>query len=335
MNVTSRREPQPLRSLGNPYLQRTPRTSPGQATKMATTPVQQQKKTQQKRNRKTKPPVGVKLIVRLLPPSLEPQDFWSQCPLKPMTVLAKYYVKGHYSSMTFKQPVHSRAYVQFKTAEDADVFANAVKCMEFEDSQEKMTPVVINSLYEKIPVEEPKAEGFEETAEYKMFLKLEADPNGRTSGSILDVKTKSEAKAAKSTKEGEGKREKKESKKGEKKEASKKKEAPKPKEKKKKDMVIKEKKERDPKDTTTDKPKPTPKPKSKPKNKPKSKSNSPASAGNDEEAKLKPKPRPRKPKAQKASTSTADAVPKILKREAKPAEPKSKPVLQRGETCEV
>jgi regulator of nonsense transcripts 3 len=295
MDISSRREPTRVR----PHRTKDQSQSNNKELKPA-----KEKKTSKKRS--PRQPIGVKLVVRLLPPNLEPEKFWKDAHVNPSQLVGRYFIKGHYSAKPYKLPVYSRAYLAFKTSEFADSFANSLKNVAFQDDKESLIPMITKSLYEKIQLEVPILKGFEEMPEYQRFLKWYNGEAERPE-SLLVVKKSKEAKEGKDTRVLLKKDSKKEPKKETKKKDSKKEQKPKEK-----------------KDSVRDSKKKEPKPKPKLK----SKSNSPKPEAKDtkqkkpdsKEKKDRPK-RTRKPKTETTESSKT----KVLKRATGSEPPKPKP----------
>lgn len=92
--------------------------------------------------------VGVKLVLRLLPPNLTKEQFTAT--LEPVManfaqnhVVDWYYVQGHYSSKFYAEPVYSRCYFVFETMEHLKDFVAKVRPIKFVDDKDNTTRAVI------------------------------------------------------------------------------------------------------------------------------------------------------------------------------------------------
>lgn len=86
-------------------------------------------------------PPGVKLILRLLPPTLTKEQFLET--LKPVVgdlsswqLLNWYYVQGYYTSKIFAEPVYSRCYFIFSHMDELKKFAHLVEPITFVDDKD-------------------------------------------------------------------------------------------------------------------------------------------------------------------------------------------------------
>lgn len=88
-----------------------------------------------------RPPPGVKLVLRLLPPTLTKEQFLDT--LKPVVgdlsswqLLRWYYVQGYYTSKIFAEPVYSRCYFIFFNMDQLKNFAQLVEPLTFIDDKD-------------------------------------------------------------------------------------------------------------------------------------------------------------------------------------------------------
>lgn len=156
-----------------------------------------------RRERGTKrPPPGVKLVLRLLPPTLSRDQFletlepavgdFSQWPL-----LRWYYVQGYYTSKIFAEPVYSRCYFIFENMEYLKKFAQLVEPLSFEDDKDNSAKAVlkISSYCESYDAESQKPSrtgaALEGTLEndifFQTFLKSMKLMEGSSEYSYTDV----------------------------------------------------------------------------------------------------------------------------------------------------
>ncbi|CAR26254.1 hypothetical protein ZYGR_0H00620 [Zygosaccharomyces rouxii] len=102
-----------------------------------------------RRDRGTKRgPPGVKLILRLLPPTLTKDQFLET--LKPVVgdlsswqLLRWYYVQGYYTSKIFAEPVYSRCYFIFSNMDQLKHFAQLVEPLTFVDDKDNSAKAVL------------------------------------------------------------------------------------------------------------------------------------------------------------------------------------------------
>lgn len=92
--------------------------------------------------------VGVKLVLRLLPPNLTKEQFTAtlESVMANYTqnhVLDWYYVQGHYSSKFYAEPVYSRCYFVFETMDNLKDFVAKVRPIKFIDDKDNATCAVI------------------------------------------------------------------------------------------------------------------------------------------------------------------------------------------------
>lgn len=92
--------------------------------------------------------IGVKLVLRLLPPDLSQDQFLEA--IKPEVggfadggVLEWYYVKGYYPQKLGMKPVYSRCYFIFGSTEQLQRFANKVRPIKFIDDKDNATNAVM------------------------------------------------------------------------------------------------------------------------------------------------------------------------------------------------
>lgn len=91
--------------------------------------------------------VGVKLVLRLLPPDLSQDQFLET--IKPEVgefsdcgVLEWYYVRGHYPQKLSTRPVYSRCYLIFESTESLAEFTKKVQPIKFVDDKDNATNVM-------------------------------------------------------------------------------------------------------------------------------------------------------------------------------------------------
>lgn len=93
-------------------------------------------------------PPGVKLVLRLLPPTLTKEQFLET--LKPVVgdisswqLLRWYYVQGYYTSKIFAEPVYSRCYFIFSNMDQLNNFAQFVEPLTFVDDKDNSAKAVL------------------------------------------------------------------------------------------------------------------------------------------------------------------------------------------------
>ncbi|ONH67396.1 Nonsense-mediated mRNA decay protein 3 [Cyberlindnera fabianii] len=128
---------------------------PNASEKMSNGEDKQKRKRTRNKAKKNK---GVKVVVRLLPPNLEADDFFkTTAPLTgPQAAFDSYYIKGHYPTKPFKEPEFSRVYISFKTPQHAEKFSKQFKDHAFEDDKESFVPNITASLLAKMPDSQEK-----------------------------------------------------------------------------------------------------------------------------------------------------------------------------------
>ncbi|CCH46654.1 hypothetical protein BN7_6249 [Wickerhamomyces ciferrii] len=189
------------------------------------------------RNRRRKPlskkksDAGFKVVVRLLPPNLKAEEFWSKVEdyVTAQNILDKYYVQGKYSNKPFKLPTYSRAYIQFEDPQIVDQFVAKYKEVTFEDDKESMIPTFAMALFSKMPENEkspskkpdskPK-HTLQDLLSYKNFLKFYNGEIERPQSFLISEKNdkRAEKRAAKKAEKKAEKKVEKKNEKGEKKE---------------------------------------------------------------------------------------------------------------------
>ncbi|ODV73970.1 Upf3p CYBJADRAFT_172731 [Cyberlindnera jadinii NRRL Y-1542] len=142
----------------------------GDKTKVKT----QEKRKRTKKKKKAPPTTSVKLVVRLLPPELEPEEFWNKVKINRQQTDGCYYMKGKlFPTKPYKNVLYSRAYVSFKTAEYANAFVHSLKGLKFQDGEDDAGPMVMKSLFNKMPQDARREKSFEAMPEYLKFLQYQ------------------------------------------------------------------------------------------------------------------------------------------------------------------
>lgn len=168
--------------------------------------------------KKSKPlkPECLKLVLRLLPPSLDEDLFYSQLGnytrVDEDVIVDKYYVQGAYSNTPYERPTYSRGYLLFKTRVLAEAFMADVKGKPFTETKtnDSLIPIVSNALNSnRMPHWEnalAKIDGISEDPTYKEFLKFIEGTITEYNLSLIQNKLKSK-KAKKSQKKQKVKKE--------------------------------------------------------------------------------------------------------------------------------
>lgn len=101
----------------------------------------------------------LKVVVRLLPPTLKELEFTQQLDQKLQTKLSNegpelhhaqfYYEQGSRKVKPFEEPIYSRAYFEFRSVQEASDFSNAVGGISFEEPEtgEKFTCQTMKSIF--------------------------------------------------------------------------------------------------------------------------------------------------------------------------------------------
>ena len=99
---------------------------------------------------------GHKLVLRLLPPNLNEEQFWNTVDpivgkLEDYQIESSYFVQGHYTLKTFHDPTYSRAYLLFKQLDKLKEFATKIHSIRFVDDKDSSSAATIRiSPYWKV-----------------------------------------------------------------------------------------------------------------------------------------------------------------------------------------
>lgn len=128
--------------------------------------------------------VNLKLVLRLLPPTLTREQFLEQLNnytnlLNDGSIVDNYYVQGFYPTKPYEKPTYSRAYLLFKNQTLIDQFLKEVSGKSFieHETNDSFIPSVRKALYYKMPNSKMNSsvqisKKYEDDVFYKEFLAL-------------------------------------------------------------------------------------------------------------------------------------------------------------------